>query len=56
MLNRITGTIYVLPKSATTNDKTLIRCDKEVDHRSNRKSRFFEDWHTHPWQKDYFVD
>ena len=30
-------------KSATTNSKTIVRCDKEVDHISERNSRYIDD-------------
>ena len=36
--------IYILPKkTATTNSETLVRCDKKVGRKSERKSRFFHD-------------
>ena len=50
------GKIYVLPKSATMNDETIVQCDKEVDHKSNGNSRYIEDWFAHTClAKDYFV-
>ena len=49
------GEFAFCQKSATTNDKTIVRRDKEVDHRSNRSSRCIEDWHTQLWQRTTFV-
>ena len=37
------GELALCQQSATTNDKTMIRCDKDVDHRSNRNARYIED-------------
>ena len=44
-------------KSVTTNSKTIARCDKEVDHRSKRNSRYIDD-RLPPtfWAKDNFVN
>ena len=41
------GEFTFCQKSATTNNKTIIRCDKKVDHRSNRNSRYIEAWLAH---------
>ena len=35
--------IYILPKSATTNRETIVRCDKEVDQGSKRNPRHIRD-------------
>ena len=57
LLGQIFGECKFYKKPATTNDKTSVRCDKEVDHRSNRISRCIEDWLTHTsLAKDYFVN